>query len=342
MSVRVLQTHATNDETGLFSMPVTIAFHVDGREQKRFVETIDKKEHLFTYALPEAPELVLFDPDHATLKKVDFVKPEAMWVVQLSQDPHVLGRLEAAHALGRWGSPSAVQALRQALLKETFWGVQAEVARALGKAGIGSALEALLDGLRQVEHPKVRRAIYEALANYPGPRVLGEVRGRYASERSYLAEAEAIRTLGHMKDPSLLGLLKDLLHRESWNDILRSAAVDAIASLQLAESMTILKEYSRYGRHPNTRMTAIRRLGALGRGRDDVQQYLIELLKDPYLLVQLTVVRALGSSADERATDALLRYTKGDLDGRLKRTAEEAVRRIRKGMENEFPGKNKT
>jgi len=33
----------------------------------------------------------------------------------------------------------------------------------------------------------------------------------------------------------------------------------------------------------------------------------------------------------------LMKYTAGDLDGRLKRAAEEAVRRIRKGMEPEFP-----
>ena len=32
-----------------------------------------------------------------------------------------------------------------------------------------------------------------------------------------------------------------------------------------------------------------------------------------------------------------MKYTAGDLDGRLKRTAEEAIRKIRKGMEQEFP-----
>ena len=88
-------------------------------------------------------------------------------------------------------------------------------------------------------------------------------------------------------------------------------------------------------------MTAIRRLGALGRGREDIQQHLLELLSDSYLLVRLAVVRALAGVADERAVPALMKYTQGDLDGRLKRVAEEAIRKIRKGMEQEFPANEK-
>jgi len=334
--IRVLQVQAVNDETPLYTLPVTIDLLVDGKP-RRFQEKVDKKEHLFSYALPRAPELVLFDPEHTVLKRVDFVKPETMWIVQLSEDPHVLGRIDAAAALGRQGSPSAIQALRQALFQEKFWGVQSEIVRALGQTNSTGALEALLDGLRQIEHPKVRRALYEALGGFASPRVLAEVRSRCASEKSYSAEAESIRTLGRMKDPSLLGLFKDYLKKDSWNDVLRCAALDAIGMLQLAESFSILKEYSRYGYHPNVRMTAIRRLGLLGRLRGDVQPVLIGLLNDKYLLVQLAVARALGSFADERATEALMKYTSGDLDGRLKRVAEEAIRKIRKGMEDEFP-----
>lgn len=334
--VRVIQTQAVTDETGLFSMPVPFAFYIGGKE-KRFTETVDKKDHLFSFSLPQAPDWIAFDPDHAILKKVEFVKPEAMWIAQLHQDPHALGRLDAAKALGGLGGPAAVQALRQALLKEKFWGAQSGIAAALGKIGSAGALEALLDGLRLIAHPKARRALFEALGNYPSPRVLAEVRSLCESEKSYFAQAEAIRTLGRMRDPSLLGLFKSLLTRESWNDVTRCAALEAIASLQIAESITLLKEYARAGRHPNVRITAIRRLGGLGKGREDVQNHLIGLLKDPYLLVQLAVVRALGVCADERAADALMKYVDGDRDGRLKRAAEEAIRKIRKGMDKEFP-----
>ncbi len=334
--LRVLQTQSVSEETPLHLMPMEFDFYVGGKP-RRFKETIDKKEHLFSYTLPSAPSLILFDPDHTVLKKVDFAKSDSLWVEQLTEDPHVLGRMDAAEALGRAASPSSAQALRQALSKEKFWGVQCEIARALGLTRSTQGVEALLDGLKTIDHPKVRRAIYEALGNYPSPRVIQEVRARLDSEKSYLVESEAIRTLGRMKDPGLISIFKSYLKKESWNDVLRCAALDAIGTLQLGESVQVLKEHSRYGYHPNVRMTAIRRLGALGRGREDIQNHLLALLSDKYLLVQLSVVRALAPFADERVTDALMKYTTGDLDGRLKRAAEEAIRKIRKGMEQEFP-----
>ena len=55
--------------------------------------------------------MVLFDPDHALLKKVDFVKPEKLWLAQLSRDPHVMGRIAAARALSHLCDPSAVREL---------------------------------------------------------------------------------------------------------------------------------------------------------------------------------------------------------------------------------------
>lgn len=334
--VRVLQTQATNEETGLFSTPVTLAFRT-GQKENRFTETVDKKEHLFSYSLPTPPDLVLFDPDHTLLKKVDFAKPEAMWNAQLMNDPHVLGRVDSAHALGKLATPKAISSLAMALMQEKFWAVQAEIALALGKANTVQAMEALMQGLRQITHPKVRRAIFEALGNYVQSLVLADLQTLYASEASYFAEADAIRAIGRMRDPAMLGLLKELLQRDSWNDVLRCAALDAIAALKLPESITLMKTYSLRGHSPSARMTAIRNLGGLANGREDIQQHLVKLLADPYLLVQMAVVRVLGSIADERAVTALMKYTTGDLDGRLKRTAEESIRKIRKGMEQEMP-----
>jgi aminopeptidase N len=317
-------------------MPLTFAFRV-GQTEKRFTEKIDKKDQLVSFNLSGEPNLVLFDPDHVILKKVDFAKPEAMWINQLNYDPHVLGRIDAAQALSRLASPKAVRALALALLQDNFWGVQVEIAEALGRCSTPAALEALQEGLRQLSHPKVRRAILGALGNFPQPQVAELLQGAYDKEASYFAEADAIRSIGRMRDPAYLNVLQALLKRDSWNDVLRNAALDAIASLKLPESIDILKEYSRPTHSPNARMTAIRNLGALGAGRDDVQQHLVRLLNDPYMLVQMTVIRALSGFADERVVPALMKLTTGDLDGRLKRTAEEAVRRIRKGMDQEFP-----
>jgi aminopeptidase N len=335
-NVRILQIHGTNDETGLFAMPITFAFR-NGDHENRFTEVIDKKDQFFSFPLSQQPDLVLFDPDHIILKRTDFVKPEAMWVTQLMQDPHVIGRIHAAHALARLGSPKAVGSLALALVQDKFWGVQVEVAGALGKLGLNSSMEALLQGLKQVSHPKVRRAIFDALGEYTDPRVLNEIKSVFQREESYFAEAAAIRALGRQREPSLLSMFKELLKEESWNDIIRNAALDAIAALKLPESVDILIKYTHH--YPSSvRIAAIRNLGTLGSGREQVLTHLLNRLdQDRYLMVKMAAIRALGSFADERATDTLMKYTSGDWDGRLKRTAEEAIRKIRKGMDPEFP-----
>jgi aminopeptidase N len=334
--LRVVQTHTVNGETGLFSMPIEFAFYVGGRVQ-RFKETVEKKEHLFSYKLPSEPELALFDPDHWILKRLDFVKPEAMWILQLNKDPHVLGRVAAAKALGGLAGPQAVRALAQALVQEPFWGVKAEIADALGSTRAAAALDALLMALQRETHPKARRAILDALGSFSDLRVQQESQRAQAAEKSYFAEAAAIRNLGRMRNPAALPALKILLARDSWNDVLRCAALDALAALKLPESVEILKTHSQRGHHPHARMSAIRALGSLGPSHPGIQDHLVGLLSDPYLLVQIAVVRALGTFADERAVDALMKYTTGDVDGRLKRLSEEAIRKIRKGMEQEFP-----
>jgi len=68
--------------------------------------------------------------------------------------------------------------------------------------------------------------------------------------------------MGRMRDPAQLESLRGLLKRNSWNDILRCAALDAITALRLPESVDILMTYSRPNHSSSARITAIRGLGA--------------------------------------------------------------------------------
>ena len=76
-------------------------------------------------------------------------------------------------------------------------------------------------------------------------------------------------------------------------------------------------------------------LSEVGEGRDDVRKLFVSLLNDRYLHVRVAAVRALGKVGDERCALALKKLTTGLLDGRLKRTAEEVVEKLTKGIEEE-------
>ena len=75
-------------------------------------------------------------------------------------------------------------------------------------------------------------------------------------------------------------------------------------------------------------MIAIRNLATFGKGRKDVLDMLMELANDRYVLIQITAVDALGELRDERAMPLLESLTKGEVDGRLMRAAEDAIRKI--------------
>ncbi|HRY30467.1 MAG TPA: M1 family aminopeptidase [Elusimicrobiota bacterium] len=330
--LRVVQMQRAGEETGLFSLPVTFSFWTSSGE-RRFTEVVERKSHLFKFKLPSAPQLVLFDPDHVILKRVDFPKPEAMWITQLRRDPHPLGRLAAAKVLGRLATPESVKALAEALLKETFWLVQGEIAWSLGSIRTPSAVAALWRGFEAVRHPKARRVLIAALGEVRTGEVLERLRAAYKKEKSYFAEAQALKSLARCGHPSVKEIIREQMKEESWNEVLRCGALEAMTQLSAPEVEAFLRKYTVYG-HPNVlRQTAVRCLAQLPAPGAGLQKALLALTRDPYLLVRLAAVRALRVVGDERAVPALKKLTRGDLDGRLMRAAEEAVQQLQKGIE---------
>jgi aminopeptidase N len=332
INLRVTQTHAVNAETGLFTVDTAFAFRV-GKTWKREKVHIDKKSHLFTFALPSEPSAILFDPDHAILKRADFPKAENAWIEQLRSDANPLGRIDAVHALAKIGSADAIGAVRTALLSDAFWGVQAEAATALGSIARESTATVLLHCLDEIQHPKVRRAIYGALKSFNSQSVARDVEKRFRAEQSYFAFGEALRTLGALRHPKHDEILKEALNTDSWNDVIRIAALEGLANSKSRVWLPLILTLTRPGHSQRLRMTAIRLLGSFGALTTPVQNRLLELINDPFLLVRIMAVRVLHQFGDERAVPALKKLTSGDLDGRLMRLAEEAIQKITKNFE---------
>jgi aminopeptidase N len=200
-------------------------------------------------------------------------------------------------------------------------------------------VQALTKAYRSLEHPKARRALIAALGSVKSAEANALLRAGYQREKSYFAETQALRSLAQSGDPSLPKILAQALKRPSWNEVLRAGALEAVAALRGDDAFSVLSRYTAWGHPQPLRMAAVRGLGQLGAGREDVRRHLLALLEDPFLLVQLAAVRALMQVGDERAVPALKKLTEGDRDGRLKRTAEEAVLQLKKGIEDETSSK---
>ncbi len=333
LNVRLVQSHAQGSGVGLFTVETEFAFLVKGTEKREKV-TIDKKAHLFKFPLAAEPEMVLFDPDHRVLKTVNFNKPEAWLLKQLAKDKNVLGRIDAAQELARRNSPGTLDILKKTLLNDLFWGVRAETARAIGAIGTEEAATVLVHCLDVIDHPKVRRAIYEGLRHTKSKSAADYVEKCFRKEKSYFVEAEGVRLLSALRHPKAKAVIEETLKKESWNDVLRQAALEAMAISRNAAWIPTLLNHTKPGHHQRLRMAALRALMQFKPATEAVRNRLVDLTTDTFLLMQTAAARALQELGDERAVPALKKLTTGDRDGRLKRLAEEAINKLTKGFES--------
>ncbi len=313
-------------DTGLFSAKIKFEFTTKNGVET-FEELVEQKEQLFKYKIASEPLLLRIDPDNVVLKKLDATKPRSMWLYQLEFDPNIIGRITAATEISKYGTKKDAEILGNAMLKEKFWGVQAEIATLLGQIRNQASLDYLLKGL-SLPHPLTRQAVLSALAEFRDPKIIKDVRVMLDDKKSYFVPAEACSTLGKLKDPSAEPILNNALQRESWLDVIRGGAINGLAHLRGEDSVDLLKKFSQQGVEHRTRMVAIRNLSLFGKGRKDVLDTLMDLAKDDHVLIRISAVDALGELRDERAVPLLETFTKGDLDGRLIRASEDAIKRI--------------
>jgi aminopeptidase N len=319
-------------ETPLFDMPVSLCMALPDTNQHVPLR-IKEALHVFHIPLPVKPQWVSFDPGNWILKKLHLKLPKELLMNQLAHDPDPIGRLYAAQALGELASLEVVQALRQALEHDTFWGVQAEIAAVLGKIHTPEALEALLAAVT-LPHPKARRAVVTALGEFKEPRaahVLTTVLTQ--TDASYFVEAEAAAALGKTRADGVLQSLQEASQKGSWNEVIRNGVCRGLAEFKDERAIPILVDFTAYGRPPQARYAAMRALGKLGGEKDPAPDVIVDtlmaLLDEEQFRTRMAVLDALASLNSPRTLPALERLQARDLDGRVKRRLAEVLEAIR-------------
>src|SRR4029079_17198006 len=128
----------------------------------------------FYIPLASKPKFVRIDGE--ILKALDFERGTDMLAAQLAGDNDVMGRVDAARALGKKGDKEAIAALGKAAREDAFWGVQAEAAKALGSIRSSAALDARVASMG-VRQPRPRRARVRALGGFREERAADALAG---------------------------------------------------------------------------------------------------------------------------------------------------------------------
>ncbi len=293
---------------------------------------IEKKEQIFYIPLEEKPEKVCFDPEFKIFAVLRIEQGLEQWINQLKCE-HVYCRLLAARALAKFKSSKAIEALKQAVLEDPFWGVSAEAADTLGKIGGEEALNALIEVEQKVTHPKIRRAIARALGNFKEERA-AEVLVKILTndEESYYVRSEAATSLGKTKWEKGFDYLVKALEVPSHNHVITRGALRGLSELSGDKAFEIILDHTKLGKPTLVRADAIAALARFPEKKETVET-IIEASKDENYRIRASAIRAAQEMMSPKLLPMLDKLAAEDLDERIRRLAREVATKIRRQLE---------
>jgi aminopeptidase N len=333
-TLRIAQKQAVTSETPLFKFSTLVRFEVAGGERDERV-TISEASHAFEFHLPARPTQVIFDPGDVVLKSVKFDKSAVLWRRQLAGARLAVDRVSAARALAELPDPAGVTALAAAMRDDPFWGVRAAAARALGQTRREEARDALVAALAD-RHPRVRRAVAAGLGDFTGDETAAAALAACLrrGDPSVFVEAEAAAALGRTRSPEALALLPTLLDRPSFQDVIRSRAIEGLGRCGDERALPVIRDAWRPGAVWASRRAVVSALAELARGTGSARaaRELIEIrLRDRDFRVRAEAASALARLASTEAVPAIRAALAAELDGRARRRMEDAIRDLEAG-----------
>jgi aminopeptidase N len=327
LTISVKQVQKGERDIPCFAFPFTFEVQPARGKPARHTRRIDKPAETIAIPCPERPSFVAIDPDFAVLADVRLDVPQDMLRRQLKSAPKARSRWLAAMALAKRADKPTLDSLGKCLANdEEFWGVRCKAAQALGQTRLAAAFGILKPNVK-TKHPKVRRAVVQAMGSFRTPEAAQELKPIALKDRSYLVESEAARSLGQTRQPLAFDTLVEILDRTAWGDVVRVGALDGLAALRDDRAVSHVLARTRYGTKTRGRRAAIVALARLTADRKH-REALEDLLDDPDPYLRIDVVRALVEMGDQKSRSALARRLDREHDGRVRRRIREAQHEI--------------
>ncbi|MBI4925398.1 MAG: M1 family metallopeptidase [Bdellovibrio sp.] len=324
--------------TPVFQLPIALEVEFEGGKVEKYsINLKTEKERLF-FQVPSQPLKVRLDPGNFIPKEMKFPRPRELLFYQLEHDPDCTGRIEAAWELKQNWDCTVIEKLGQALLKDVFWGVQAEIAEVLSEIKSDFSREALIKGLAVANH-KARRAVVKALGKFKHPQVVEALKKHAQADPSYFVEAEATYSWAcsmgedEKAKPETLEFLLSQLKKESCRDVIRCFTFKAISELPgvdaglFLDALDVLKTWSTRGMPIEARLGSIDALAQIAKTavrhiKRDLFEVFNQLANEDDFLVQYTLIAALAKTEAAQAIPILDKIYFLTVDSRIKREAK--------------------
>jgi aminopeptidase N len=332
------QQKGTQETPEVFVVPVDIGV-ITKAGAMTFEILVEQREQTFYLPVPDKPLMVEFDPGLWVLKTLDFDQPEDMLRYQLKHAKEAMSRIQAAKTLAKKGTPSAIKALKEAVLKDSFWGVQTRAATALGTIPGETALEALV-ACTKAKHPKTRRGVAQALGNYRDEQAAEALLPLLKEDESYYVESSAAIALGKTKSEKAFTALKKALSKDSFREVIRAGVLAGLAELDDERGIPLAIEWAAYGKPYLARIAALAALGKFGKYREhrkDILEAIVAVFKEPFdALSYRPYIAAIGALVVRGHSDAIAHLNSvanNDPRSRFRQRARRAIKRIHAGKD---------
>ncbi|MBV9719811.1 MAG: HEAT repeat domain-containing protein [Candidatus Eremiobacteraeota bacterium] len=335
-TITIDQKQRIDDEHAAYEFDVELALapEAGASPERRVRAHVERAHETISVPLDFEPRMIRFDPGAFLLADVSYALGADRSAAALRDDPNIIGRIRAGRELAAEGGRVARDAIDDAFEREAFWGVLAETAAAIGASRSPWARATLLRALAH-EHPKVVRAVAEALGNYRDAEVAAALIATSQRQQSYFVRAAALTALGKTRDARAFDVLVAASRERSWNGVVEAGAIAGLAELADARAMPVILEALRLESSEGARIAAARALGRIGSLVQDERTRAVDALEqhvhDGNLHVAFAALDAAEALGDVRLLAALERTGEQAFDGRLRRHAMEAAMHIRKG-----------
>ncbi len=327
--MHVEQVQKVDSLTPVYKMPVDIYVVTPSEKFARRV-WIDSLTNTYTFNVPDKPLMVNFDEGHWLLDEVHFHKSEEELAYQLKSDSDVVGRIWAANQLKKVYDSQAEDALISSLKNDSFWAVRSDCASLLNGYKDKNAEEALIAATNDLD-ARVQQAAIVSLGQFKNDdRVEALLSRIFYGRTNYFVRAAAVTAFSDVDSIKALHVIYTALDRDSYGNVIRIAALNALMKARPDMAFTIAANYSKYGEPYELRTEGVRVLADLHLHPRQTISLLSKYVSDPYIWVRFSALAGLARVGNKSVIPLLKERMKVESDGRLVQMAKRAIESIDK------------
>jgi aminopeptidase N len=233
-------------EIGLFAFPLDVEY-TDDEGAHRITLEIEGERTTTILPVKGKPTQIRFDPGCKALFSLEFNPGADLLKSALTKAPDIRSRIHAAKELIKTGRRPSLEAVRDAMRNEPFWGVRAAVARELGEAKVAATIEPLATLLKEEDEPRVKRALALACSKMRDPRLRDALLAFLEQGQPPWARGQALEALGSQQDENDLDLLAKATSEEGLHRLAACGALRGLGGLRSSRAFDLLEEMLAYG-----------------------------------------------------------------------------------------------